>query len=246
MKSPSYIAAHIRRVLKDGGSAPLDESAQRFFKERVQTHGWRTADLRRLARRFSRQLLEAGGQDYLLAVADKLFRGPNLTEKAFAVLLLGKQVTHFGDREFELFQSWLARVTAWSDHDALVHYLIGPLIAAKPRRAQRLVAWTKSRNRWRRRAAAVALIQSTRRKLLFDQVVRISRTLLHDDDDMVQKGLGWLLRETAKAQPECAVPFLRSIRQQASRLVLRTACETLPQSTRAKILSLAHAALQAG
>ncbi len=245
MKSPSYIAAHIRRVLQDGGSAPLDESAQRFYKESVQTHGWRTADLRRLAHRFSRQLLEAGGQDYLLAVADKLFRGANLTEKAFAVLLLETRVANFGDREFDLFQSWLARVTTWSDHDALVHYLIGPLIAAQPRRAQRLATWAKSENRWERRAATVALIQSTRRKLLFDQVVRICRTLLHDDDDMVQKGLGWLLRETAKAQPERAVPFLIAIRSNAPRLV-RTACETLPQNTRAKVLSLTDVAAQAG
>jgi 3-methyladenine DNA glycosylase AlkD len=54
---------------------------------------------------------------------------------------------------------------------------------------------------------------------------------------MVQKGLGWLLRETAKADAKLTVPYLLSIRQQAPRLVLRTACETLPVGVREKILA---------
>ena len=54
---------------------------------------------------------------------------------------------------------------------------------------------------------------------------------------MVQKGLGWLLRETAKADAKRTVPYLMSIRKQAPRLVLRTACETLPPGVRNKILA---------
>jgi 3-methyladenine DNA glycosylase AlkD len=59
---------------------------------------------------------------------------------------------------------------------------------------------------------------------------------LADDDDMVQKGLGWLLREAAKYNPKPTVPYLMKIRKRAPRLVLRTACETLPKATRMRIL----------
>ena len=54
---------------------------------------------------------------------------------------------------------------------------------------------------------------------------------------MVQKGLGWLLRETAKADPARTVPYLLRIRLRAPRLVLRTACETLPAAARRRILT---------
>jgi 3-methyladenine DNA glycosylase AlkD len=57
---------------------------------------------------------------------------------------------------------------------------------------------------------------------------------------MVQKGLGWLLREAAKADSRKTVPYLLRIRDRASRLVLRTACETLPPTTRARVLSAAR------
>ena len=111
------------------------------------------------------------------------------------------------------------------------------MIVMKPTRAKSVFRWAKSRDHWHRRAACVALIQGTRRKMFFPEIKRLSNTLLFDDDDMVQKGLGWLLRETAKANAKRTIPYLLSIRQHAPRLVLRTACETLPLTARRKILS---------
>jgi len=170
-------------------------------------------------------------------VADKLFAGRILEEKVFAIFLLEKLTGEFGDAEFRLFESWLPRISSWADHDGLVHYLIAPMVAAKPSRSRRVFLWAKSPGRWHRRAACVALIQGTRQTMFFAEIKRLSALLLSDDDDMVQKGLGWLLRETAKADAKRTVPYLVSIRQRAPRLVLRTACETLPAGIRQKILA---------
>ena len=73
--------------------------------------------------------------------------------------------------------------------------------------------------------------------MFFPEIVKLSNQLLSDDDDMVQKGLGWLLRETAKADPKRTVPYLMEIRSKSPRLVLRTACETLPAATRKRVLA---------
>src|SRR5438105_4430055 len=151
--TPSYIAAHIRRVLKDGGSAPHAEGVQHFFKEEIQSRGWYTGELRRVAVRFRRTILRETDLAFLVRVADKLFSGRILEEKVFAVLMLEKVVAEFDDSEFKLFETWLDRVTSWADHDGLVHYLIAPMVAAKPTRTARVFRWAKSRNRWHRRAA---------------------------------------------------------------------------------------------
>ena len=73
--------------------------------------------------------------------------------------------------------------------------------------------------------------------MFFGEIVRVSDSLLGDKDDMVQKGLGWLLRETAKFDAKRTVPYLMKIRGRAPRLVLRTACETLPTAVKRKILA---------
>lgn len=129
-----------------------------------------------------------------------------------------------------------SRVSTWADHDALVSFIIGEMIVADPKRLPRVFRWAKSKNRWHRRAAAVALLRGNRRRMFFDEIVRVSEMLLADKDDMVQKGLGWLLREAAKYNREKTVPYLMTIRERAPRLVLRTACETLPTELRTQIL----------
>lgn len=234
---PNAWVLQIRTALRRGGSLEHAQGVQWLFKKEVRSHGWYTADLRRFARETTREIQATDGLEALLQVADQLFSSEVLEEKNFAVLLLEKSVAKFGDREFKLFDGWLDRVTSWADHDALVHYLIGPMIVADPRRARLALRWAKSRNRWHRRTAAVSLIHSAGRRLLFPQIVRVSEALFADDDDMVQKGLGWLLREAAKADPKTTVPYLLRIRDRAPRLVLRTACETLPAAARARVLA---------
>jgi 3-methyladenine DNA glycosylase AlkD len=234
--SPNYIADHIRRVLKDGGSAPHSAEVQWFFKEEVKSRGWYTAELRKVAVRFRRTILREQGMPFLVAVADKLFTGQVLEEKVFAVFLLEKQTHRYGNREFRLFTSWLDRVTSWADHDALAHYVLAPMMNADPSRSREVFRWAKSRNRWRRRAACVALIRGVREKKFFAETVRLARQLLDDPDDMVQKGLGWLLREMAKYDPRRTVTYLMTIRNRAPRLVLRTACETLKPDLRKRVL----------
>lgn len=230
------IAAQIRQTLKSGGSPDHASGVQWFFKDDIKSHGWYTADLRRAARSFRREILKELGLDFLVKVADQLFSGTVLEEKVAAVFLLEKLDAEFGDREFKLFESWLDRISSWADHDALVHDLIAPMVASDSSRVKNMFRWAKSSNRWHRRAACVALIRGTRAKMFFPKITRLSNSLLADQDDMVQKGLGWLLRETAKFNAKRTVPYLMKIRQRAPRLVLRTACETLAPVARKRIL----------
>ncbi len=235
--APDSVVADIRRLLKDGGTPEHAAGVQWFFKEEIKSHGWYTADLRRAAVKCRRAIIREYGLPFLLKVADRVFSGRNLEEKIFGVFLLENLTDEFGDAEFRLFESWLPRISSWADHDALVHSLISPMVVAKPVRTKNIFRWAKSRNRWQRRAACVALIRGARQKMFFPEIKRLTAMLLADEDDMVQKCLGWLLRETAKHDAERTAPYLMSIRGRAPRLVLRTACETLPMGAKRAVLT---------
>jgi 3-methyladenine DNA glycosylase AlkD len=235
--APSEVAEQIRRALKNGGSAKHAAGVRWFFKERIKSHGWYTADLRRAMRKGRREILREHNFVFLTDVADELFSGSVLEEKIAAVFLLEALDAKCGDREFKLFESWLDRISSWADHDALVHDLIAPMLIAKPTRVKTVFRWAKSPDRWHRRAACVALIRGARLKMFLPEIIKLSTSLLADEDDMVQKGLGWLLRETAKFDAKRTVPYLMKIRNRAPRLVLRTACETLPPAVKKRILS---------
>lgn len=234
---PADVAVQIRHALTGGGSAEHAAGVQWFFQDEIRSHGWYTAALRRAVRRCRREILREHDFDFLVNVADNLFSGSVLEEKVAAVFLLEQLDAQFGDREFRLFEAWLGRISSWADHDGLVHYLIAPMVAANPARVKDVFRWAKSRGRWHRRAACVAMIRGARAKMFFPEIVKLSDFLLADRDDMVQKGLGWLLRETAKFDAKRTVPYLMQIRGRAPRRVLRTACETLPATTRKKVLA---------
>jgi 3-methyladenine DNA glycosylase AlkD len=232
------IAEQIRSTLKNRGSAKHALGVQWFFKDEIKSHGWYTGDLRRVMRRLRQEILRVNDFLFLVEIADQLFSGSVLEGKIAAVFLLENLDGQCGDYEFRLFEQWLDRISSWSDHDSLVHDLLAPMIIAKPVRAKAVFRWAKSRDRWHRRAACVALIRGTRARLFFSEITKLSTMLLTDEDDMVQKGLGWLLRETAKFDAKRTVPYLMKIRGRAPRLVLRTACETLPPTTKKQILSM--------
>ena len=234
--NPKHTAVQIRRALKAGGSVEHASGVQWFFKEEVESRGWYTADLRRAIRKIRREILRRRDFNFLTAVADQLFSGSVLEEKVAAVFLLENLDPQFSEQEFKLFESWLDRISSWADHDALVHSLISPMLLADPRRVKSVFRWAKSRDRWHRRAACVALIRCARARMCFPEITKLSDALLVDQDDMVQKGLGWLLRETAKTDPKRTVAYLMKVRDRAPRLVLRTACETLIRTQKMRIL----------
>lgn len=236
--APALVAAQIRRAIEGGRSAEHATGVQWFFKDEIKSHGWYTADLRRAMRRCRREILRKHNLDFIVNVADELFTGSVLEEKVAAVFLLEEMEAQFSDREFHIFESWLDRISSWADHDALVHSLIAPMVAENSKRTKNVFRWAKSPKRWHRRAACVALIRATRAKMFFSKITKLSDSLLADEDDMVRKGLGWLLRETAKYDPKRTVPYLMKIRRRAPRLVLRTACETLPGPVKRRILAV--------
>jgi 3-methyladenine DNA glycosylase AlkD len=234
--TPKRTAEQVRYELRSGGSEQHAAGVQWYFKERIQPHGWYTAALRKAAVLTRRRILGEKSLPFLMNVADELFHGDILEEKVFAVFLLEKMTEQLGAQEFRALESWLSRVSTWADHDALVHDLLGPMLLSAPTRSQRVFVWAKKQSRWHRRAAAVSLIRGARAGMFEKEIIRISGLLLRDEDDMVQKGLGWLLREWTRDHPGRALPFLMRIRTTAPRLVLRTACEKLGPADRKKVL----------
>jgi 3-methyladenine DNA glycosylase AlkD len=92
----------------------------------------------------------------------------------------------------------------------------------------RILAWTRSRDRWRRRLALVATVPLNLRARGGSgdarQTLRVCRLLLDDRDDMVVKAMSWALRELAKRQPRAVEAF---VRKEADRLAARVRREVL-------------------
>lgn len=88
IREASKTVQEIRKTLASGGSTAVPAVSQRFFREPIQSHGWKTAPLRRFAHEWRQRLLRERGIAFLVEVADQLFRPGIEEEKTFAIFLL--------------------------------------------------------------------------------------------------------------------------------------------------------------
>jgi DNA alkylation repair enzyme len=116
--------------------------------------------------------------------------------------------------------------------------LIGPLLVAHPRLVTEMVSWSRHRNMWVRRAAAVSLIASVRRGVALDTAYEIARRLHRDREDLLQKAVGWMLREAGKADAGRLERYLRANGPSIPRTTVRYAIERCSPAKRRELLAV--------
>jgi 3-methyladenine DNA glycosylase AlkD len=94
-----------------------------------------------------------------------------------------------------------------------------------------------SENRWTRRAAAVVQIYGLRRERGPDEAFVIADRLLMDDDPLVQKGYGWMLKEASKRAPRRVFDYVMAHKDVMPRTALRYAIEKLDAALRRQAMA---------
>jgi len=226
----------IRRRLE--GFASLDNKAtlERFFKEPIDMIGVKSPQMKIVAREAVKWCRENGGYRAALKLAKPLWKKGKHEEKIIAISLLIGFKKEFDDSTWTMTDEWIDDITNWAQCDYLAGDLIQILISMKPSRRKELFKWTKSKNRWRRRASAVGLVRFARKGEYLEDVWKVATPLMPDEDDMVRKGVGWLMREAARTAPKEVVEFCRKHEHHANRLILRTASETMDEKWKKKLL----------
>jgi 3-methyladenine DNA glycosylase AlkD len=154
-----------------------------------------------------------------------------------AFTVMGELKKYFNEDTFFLFERWLNRyVSNWAHCDFLSSDLIGCVMGKYPKLVEELKKWTVSKKRWVRRSAAVSLVVHARRGNFLREIFYIAGKMMKDKDDMVQKGVGWVLKEASKRHEKEVINFLMKWKKNAPRLVLRYATEKVSRKNKNLIM----------
>ena len=136
----------------------------------------------------------------------------------------------FKEKDFKVFENWLYKyLDNWAECDTFCNHTVGSFIEKYPQFVEKLKLWAKSINRWVKRASAVSLIIPAKRGEFLEDIFEISDILLLDQDDLVQKGYGWLLKEASRKHEKEVFTYVMKNKAVMPRIALRYAIEKMPK-----------------
>lgn len=230
------IISQLRADLEQNADEEIRASSNRFFKEEIKTYGMKTSVVRKMAKDYFKTIADKSKTE-IFAFCEELLSSDYMEESFIAFQWsydLKKQYDHV---DFAVFDRWVGDyVNNWAKCDTLCNHTIGTFIDMYPQFIDSLKTWTASDNRWYRRAAAVTLILPARRGDFLDDVLEIADLLLTDDDDLVQKGYGWMLKEAGKQHQQEIFDYVMRNKKVMPRTALRYAIEKFPVELRKKAM----------
>ncbi|MHA1989902.1 MAG: DNA alkylation repair protein [Candidatus Hodarchaeales archaeon] len=179
--------------------------------------------------------------DYL-DIAEQLFQSPYYLEGAGAIILLGRHKKYFKDAEvaslfFKRISTFFNIIDNWPHCDSLCLKVIH-FILEKHRKfwSELTDHWIISDNRWLQRAALVSFTKMARKKDISDTVVKLVNQVITEDDKMIQKAIGWLLKESYSFNPDFVLEFIKNNISLLKRPTVTTSLEKMPKEEKKKFL----------
>ena len=223
----------LRRQFKERADPLRAQSVKNYFKEPIVTYGLSVPQVRTLARAYLPQLKKEATLEDVLVLCERLLATGSLEEGLAVETLMGPFVKRLTPEHFPILDRWVDYFSNWAVTDGVSAHIIGALLERHPELVERLVSWTASHSRWRRRAACVSLVLPVRHdSVSLRQLFAITDPLMLDRDDMVQKGAGWILRDMSALHQDDVVEYLQKY-PAAGRILVRYVLEKMPAAKRA-------------
>jgi len=227
------VIEQIRQELESQADPEIQKSSKRFFKEETRCYGMKTATVIAMAKKYW-NVVKDRPKTEIFTLCEELYQSGYL-EESFIVSEWAHALSgRYEKEDLAVFRRWIVTyITNWASCDGFCNHTMGDFIEQYPEDIDELKRWTKSENRWMRRAAAVSLIVPAKHGKFPEESMEIADLLLTDNDDMVQKGYGWLLKEVSRKHTDEVYSYVMKNKRMMPRIALRYAIELMPKDLKA-------------
>ena len=233
MKDRLRISARsISRALQAHASQERKKINEWFFKTEEGQYG---AHDRFLGIKNSDVRLVAKEYDAIdLREVQKLLRSSYNEQRLCALIILVKKFKKASKKDlkkiYDLYMENIDYVNNWNLVDLSAPHILGEYIYNQ-KESKILDQLCQSHSQWHRRICMIATWSFTKRNE-YDSTLYFAEKLLTDQEDLMHKVVGWMLREVWKRDPVVCEKFIRTYYDAMSRTTLRYAIEKMPEKKR--------------
>ena len=233
----SKIITDIRKELMNSSDIKTKEIANHFFKEQIKCYGVKSSVVSDIANDYWKNKVKELPKKEIFNLCEELFKSDYCEEAYVVANWCPKLKDKLEKKDIYIFKEWINKyINNWAKCDSFCNHTIGDLIFKYPELVSELKTWTKSKNRWMKRASSVSLILPARKGLFLKEIFEISDILLLENDDMVQKGYGWMLKEASRLHEEEVFDYVIKHKEIMPRTSLRYAIELMPKNLKEKAM----------
>jgi 3-methyladenine DNA glycosylase AlkD len=227
------IIGDIRKELIRNADEKTKQSGERYFKEDVIMYGIKSATVIQIGKDHYKALRDKNKSN-IFSLCEELWQSGYMEESFIACNWSYYVHKQFVPDDFKVFERWVNKyINNWASCDTLCNHTVGTFIEMYPEFLTGLKKWSRSQNRWVKRASAVSLIVPARKGKFLKDIFEIADIMHSDKDDMVQKGYGWMLKAASQAHQEEVFNYVVSKKATMPRTSLRYAIEKMPKELKA-------------
>src|SRR3989344_2183901 len=145
-------------------------------------------------------------------------------ERLVALLILVEQYKKANDlikkKIFDFYLKNSKKINNWDLVDLSAEKILGEYLLDKDKSI--IYKLVKSKNIWERRIAVMTTFQFIKNRQ-YEATLRVAKILLSDKHDLIQKAVGWMLREIGKRDLKVEEEFLKKNYKMMPRTMLRYA-----------------------
>ena len=151
-----------------------------------------------------------------------------------ALLMLIEKYRKEPDQVVQFYLTHTKGINNWDLVDLSAPYILGDYLKDKTDRNV-LYDLAGSSVMWERRIAVVSTLMLIRDGQ-FDDTIRLAESLIDSKHDLMQKSIGWMLREVGKRDKGLLVQFIEKHKHEMPRTMLRYAIEKFPEPERREFM----------
>ncbi len=219
--------------------------AEEIIERLRQMRGRNTQEIRAVRREFTKRLMSSPPVE-VMNIAEKLLESPEGPHRWVPYELIHHHKPALAQIKAESLERLGQGISSWDQTDVFGLHLAGPVWQERQIADAVIHKWTRSSDRWWRRAALVATVplnaKSSGGRGEVRRTLQICRMLESDRDPMVVKALSWSLRVLAKVEPKAVQsyvnergPALAALVQREVRNKLTTGLKNPRRNRQAKI-----------
>ena len=130
--------------------------------------------------------------------------------------ILALSADDLGPEHFDCLDRLIDHFRGWSHVDHFCGDVMRPLLWRHPQESVALhEIWNVAPNKWRRRSSVVTFTRKVGESGQFtDQVLDLCDQLIWDPEDLVQKGVGWALKDNLRGDHDRVLAYVKDLRRQ--------------------------------